>query len=933
VSILKKRRNRIIAAIVAAALLISALVVGFATTLAREPDKTVRLKQPNTHNVLPHGGSPFTFSTGGLSTARVMDPSFGTFSIVGTNYSFNRNGEKRAGVAQIVRVTNAAVFMQDLNFQIVDPNAITGYNLPNGGNGFVNGTSTTPINLGIRYFRTAAPVVPANPPWAPNEANLDANESNYEGTPAIQTALAAQVTWTSLDNTILEVVGTTPGSQQIFARRVGMTLLLGEFTDRWGVTQYIHYLFGVGVEPGREDTSLSRLLDAVSKGDTINGLTPNPYRDLTALQAALAAARTLLAGDPTNAQMDTARTAIETAIGALRPATGAIIERGDYRYIKTTFTHEGNDLYLRLNPQGEAIYPGWFRLDGSDNMIPYTVGTCALCETRRLRILELEGQIKALENLLGVNNWADLLARIAYLEGLEGQVDALLAAIAEMKDINATTLAQLRTEIERLLAENKTLREQLAQACKSEFCGVAHIRPDGTNYYVRTGALHNGYHIYLQLEAAPADGPRNVRHPFVYAIFNPGRTVVYPTEDGGWTTTGSAPLLPNSSDFQNVNITLTEGYSAHSQAFAITGIPAPTVARTAGNPAINWSGGNITVAAGLTGSTTAAFNVTNGVGTATFIVNVTVNPAGPDPRPATSFTTSPAWGDITMTVGNETEAYTFTLTPSNSTSVMKLEAVSGGSFISISADNRITAVAPGTATVRAVTQAGAQVGSTFTVTVNPPVIPPVDGGNTPVAGRRLTAAQAGDGSDWIEIARNGGYSLILRTDSLPSPHSIFNPNGGGNNYIGSTAQTNLNAWWGTMAGTSIGQHAVNHNALSRRGTWANLNAANGFSIPSGSDSGAFLLSFQEAANYMSRSWWNGSTSIVHPVGSIPRTNWVALGREGTYVLWWLRSPGSEARQASSLGANGNVSEDAVNAFRELLPALWVETARFTWTVG
>ena len=50
----KSKRNRLIAAVLAAVLMITSLVIGLSGTFAAKPDKQVRLVQPNSNAVLAH---------------------------------------------------------------------------------------------------------------------------------------------------------------------------------------------------------------------------------------------------------------------------------------------------------------------------------------------------------------------------------------------------------------------------------------------------------------------------------------------------------------------------------------------------------------------------------------------------------------------------------------------------------------------------------------------------------------------------------------------------------------------------------------------------------------------------------------------------------------------------------------------------------------
>jgi len=236
---IKRKKNRITSAVLAAALLTTSLIIGLSGTFASKPDKQVRLVQPNNNSVLEHGTS-FEFGSSGVNAVSLVDTSLGTVSISNpakntSKTTLNLNGVKTAGVAAIMR--GSAIGTVGLtNFQVVDPNNITGYDLPNGGNGYIKDPrSNTPLSqseLGIKYYKLAAPAT-----------NPSAAENNSGTLTYIQdSSLAGKVTWESLNREVVD--------EDLKPVGKGTTILYGTFTDRWGVKQTISYLFGVGTAPG-----------------------------------------------------------------------------------------------------------------------------------------------------------------------------------------------------------------------------------------------------------------------------------------------------------------------------------------------------------------------------------------------------------------------------------------------------------------------------------------------------------------------------------------------------------------------------------------------------------------------------------------------------------------------------------------------------------
>jgi len=252
----KRKGNRLIAAVLAAALLITSLVIGLSGTFAAKPDKQVRLVQPNSNPVLAHG-AVFEFNTSGVNSVSLVDTTLGTASISNAAKSnarttLNLNGSKTAGVAAVMR-GSAIGTVGVTSFQVVDPSNIAGYNLPNGGNGYIKeprpGTPLSQSDLGIKYYKIGNPATPTG------AAETNSNTLTY----VLDNSLVSKVTWESLNWEVIDSALRPVGK--------GSTILLGTFTDRWGVKQTIAYLFGVGVVPN--DSAMNDLLDAINKGKEI----------------------------------------------------------------------------------------------------------------------------------------------------------------------------------------------------------------------------------------------------------------------------------------------------------------------------------------------------------------------------------------------------------------------------------------------------------------------------------------------------------------------------------------------------------------------------------------------------------------------------------------------------------------------------------------
>ncbi|MCL1875769.1 MAG: InlB B-repeat-containing protein [Synergistaceae bacterium] len=211
---------------------------------------------------------------------------------------------------------------------------------------------------------------------------------------------------------------------------------------------------------------------------------------------------------------------------------------------------------------------------------------------------------------------------------------------------------------------------------------------------------------------------------------------------------------------------------------------------------------------------------------------------------------------------------------------------------------------------------------------------------TAVDGRILTPNMTGDISNWVEIARNDGYSLIVRANYI----NIY-PNGrcgepafqycaynGSNNdytnYNKSKVRDHINAWFNGYAfGTAdklafnarLRSFSVLSNATMVLGTSCNpfFSMFDGFSCPTifqvgaGNDV-AFALSYTESANFLSKfHFLRYAVPASFPSSFIAQANYCKINipsyqsTKMTFAMW-LRSPGDSScgswPMAGALGA-------------------------------
>ena len=233
---------------------------------------------------------------------------------------------------------------------------------------------------------------------------------------------------------------------------------------------------------------------------------------------------------------------------------------------------------------------------------------------------------------------------------------------------------------------------------------------------------------------------------------------------------------------------------------------------------------------------------------------------------------------------------------------------------------------------------------------------------TGVSERVLPASMAGDTSDWIEIARNGDYSLIVRKNylniradhygELPFQYCPYS-SPLSDNYLssGCYVRNGINDWFNGRAGGTadnlaanarLRSYTVQSNAVSVIGTGSTTaSLTNGFSQPStvamstGNDV-AFALSFGEAATFLSKYYFVRS-ALTQSSNAIAATNYdkITIPQVNLYCYgMWLRSPGDISNTASAIDYIGRVFQMRVdpagNSERGLVyPALWVNSNIFT----
>jgi uncharacterized repeat protein (TIGR02543 family) len=244
---------------------------------------------------------------------------------------------------------------------------------------------------------------------------------------------------------------------------------------------------------------------------------------------------------------------------------------------------------------------------------------------------------------------------------------------------------------------------------------------------------------------------------------------------------------------------------------------------------------------------------------------------------------------------------------------------------------------------------------------------PITDTSTGVTGRILPANMAGDTSDWIEIAQNGDFSLIVRKNYLNwySQASRYNDPawqytnfGATNNYLNSNVRNIINNWFNGRsfsaadnlpADARLRDYTMQNTAKNVLGTSCNPSASltNGLSKPTiyqvgVGDDIAFALSYSEAANFCSKLYFMRNMYESNQKSStLAVTNYDKINfPSGRGYGMWLRSPGDLSFTASAMdhryGAtlSGRVFQynlspaGGYDEYGLVYPALWVNSAIF-----
>ncbi|MCL2461767.1 MAG: hypothetical protein FWF44_03815 [Defluviitaleaceae bacterium] len=229
--------------------------------------------------------------------------------------------------------------------------------------------------------------------------------------------------------------------------------------------------------------------------------------------------------------------------------------------------------------------------------------------------------------------------------------------------------------------------------------------------------------------------------------------------------------------------------------------------------------------------------------------------------------------------------------------------------------------------------------------------PATDDTPTGVDGRTLPAAKAGDTSDWIEIATNGGYSLLVRADFIQIRSGDTRPDwntayfGSTTVYKDSIVRDDINKWFtgNSSAATvlsptaNLRNYTVKNNSLTTATGVGSTTAGltNSFSKPiaeadrTGLDV-AFALSYSEAANFCSTTHEvRTANPEMQASPQLAINNYNKLVKH-TGIGIWLRTPGDITGEAGNIlnGRAFQLQASKGTDMSHIYPAVWVDSSIF-----
>ena len=894
------KNKRLLAAILAGALLLTILAIGIGGALASKPDITATMDRANTYPVVEVGSFEDRAITGArycssadtnIATAHMQS----TFTVRITGVS--------AGVTTIA-VGSTAGLVRAMSYQITNSSRMASYILKAGGEVYFSGPGKT------------------------------------KNTPLVATPASAQSTiaWRTLNSNVATVNAV---SGAIASVGKGACNIVGSFTDKWGIAREVYVLVAVGVSLDGSD--LGVLADLIKQGEDILAKDPNPYKaeGLQKLANAVNQGKAILDKEsPTASEIQKGIDDLRGALDGLELKGGGNIIKGPDGNWYRPLVKPKNVYEVVLDENGTPKQPPEYVYNPDGNpgngknrpAYPGSGGTFWVEDPPGSNIYKMVD-----------DNTGLLIDSPAIWGGPDRQFGT--ADDKPVVKFGSDYWVDMGQNVFRKILGPTSIGPLTGggpgenPAIDPVFEIFDHTAKDGRYYVGPVGQESDGTAFYYGDKAnGNGDGKLNSRFNYLhptdqkfYLDANGNMVTTNPNTIASVSISPASVSAPKGSTTNFTATVLRADGSANSDGVAWSVSPA-------GPGTSISSAGVLTIGTGETATNltvTATSNKdTSKSGTAT--VTVTTDPGGVkevlvSPSSATvakgtskSFTAIVIKNNGGEDLGGVTWSVNSTASSISQSGLLTVGTGETAAVLIVTATSKTAPSVFGTATVVAID--------------NPIVEVP-----TVVEGRELNTAMTGDSANWIEVARNGNYSLIVRCASIKGI-TCFNKAVSNIKYADSMLRDHINTWFddNLPSNARIRGYTVRNTAKDTIGTIGGT--LDGFSKPTadkrpfGIDT-AFAMSYGEAAKFCSMRHAENTTTYLNS-SPAAQNNFKRIDCGEV----WLRTPGRSNVGAADLSVGVIRWNGDLGAYRiqwwddrgphwvfywyQALPALWVDQAIF-----
>jgi len=218
--LLTKPRNRVIAAVLSATLIISAVAAGLSWTLAANDDVAGEFICGNSYARLGLGTELVSYNSG-VFRAATSDASIASVSVESGKSTVTANKAAPKSGTAVISYVPASGLVRNINYQVYDPNGLSGYTIPHGRLSFAK-NKMTPAELKLTL-------------------KTDSQSFDYKAWNAANPD--NKITWELIHGDVVEF---DPDAGLVTPVNEGSAIIIGTVADKWGVTQQIPYLVQVG---------------------------------------------------------------------------------------------------------------------------------------------------------------------------------------------------------------------------------------------------------------------------------------------------------------------------------------------------------------------------------------------------------------------------------------------------------------------------------------------------------------------------------------------------------------------------------------------------------------------------------------------------------------------------------------------------------------